>query len=319
MNKGDIPKSAVITPFGLFEWVRMPFGLRNAGCTFQRLMDQILGDILHCFVYINDILIASPDAESHLRHVRQVFDRLRLHGLSINPEKCVFAAQELDYLGMRVSSKGCVPLEKHSEAVFVSPLVLPGEFLDSLELPSLEYLCQIQQIIKNNPIFPPHNISTPTNPVQDQIPPSLLHSFHVFVREDSSKPPLSPLYRGPYLVISRSPKYFSLQVGSKTDAVSVDQLKPVLLEFPVTVQEPPCRDRPPAPKHRAPVPPAPKPPAPSRPTSLPTATAPKKKVHFSPPVSAAAPARRNPRRVVRDKHLFSLHVLKMLEGPLWRT
>ena len=42
MSTGDIPKTAVITPFGLFEWFRMPFGLRNSGCTFQRLMDQIL-------------------------------------------------------------------------------------------------------------------------------------------------------------------------------------------------------------------------------------------------------------------------------------
>ena len=854
MNKGDIPKTAVITPFGLFEWVRMPFGLRNAGCTFQRMMDQILGDIPHCFVYIDDILIASPDAASHLHHVRQVFDRLCLHGLSINPEKCVFAAQELDYLGMIVSSKGCVPLEKHSEvissfprpvdkkglqrflgilnfyrrfirgaagllspltdalkgkaatltwtlemnlafsaaksvlsevptlvhpdpsakvslsvdasgshigavlqqevagswaplafyskklsssesrysafdkelfaaysalrhfrfllegkefvlftdhkplthalfrtsppwsamqqrrlsflakfncdvrhlsgaenvvadalsrpdtshsppvlhpsspsdvlmskvsevsevsevsdlrvpsppspkvstptpptfpgisysemsllqqscskvqvlrqssalkvvpvpisgsvllcdvstgvlrplvpesmrrvvfesihkvshpgkrasrrlisqsfvweylsrdvnlwaqscidcqrskvqthvkspvhhipvpgrrfshihvdlvgplpqscgfsylftiidrstrwpeaiplqsttaedcarvllcswiplfgvpsiitsdrgaqftssiwstlckflgivhspttsfhpqsngiverfhrqlkvslrarlagsdwfhhlplvllglrsvpredssissseAVFGSPLVLPGEFLDSPELPSPEYLRQIQQIIKNNPVFPPHHISTPTNPVQEQVPPSLLRCSHVFVREDASKPPLAPLYRGPYLVVSRSPKYFTLQVGSKTDAVSVDRLKPVLSDFPVTVQDPPRKGRPPlpprppapkppAPKPPAPKPPAPKPPTPSRPTPLPTARAPKKKVRFSPPVPAAAPTRRNPRRVVRDKHLFSLHVLKMLEGPLWRT
>ena len=86
MNKEDIPKTAVITPFGLLERVRMPFGLRNAGCTFQRMMDQILGDIPHCFVYIDDILIASPDAESHLRHVCQGLDHLRLHGLSINPD-----------------------------------------------------------------------------------------------------------------------------------------------------------------------------------------------------------------------------------------
>ena len=54
-------------------------------------MDQILGDIPHCFVYVDDLLIASPDATSHLNHVRQVLDRLRLHGLSINPAKCEFA------------------------------------------------------------------------------------------------------------------------------------------------------------------------------------------------------------------------------------
>ena len=55
MSKGDIPKMAVITPFGLFEWIRMPFGLRNAGCMFQRMVDQTLGDISHCFVYTDDL------------------------------------------------------------------------------------------------------------------------------------------------------------------------------------------------------------------------------------------------------------------------
>ena len=74
MSTGDIAKTVVITPFGLFEWLRKPFGLRNAGCTFQRMMDMILGDIPCCFVYIDDILIASPDAESHLLHVREVLD-----------------------------------------------------------------------------------------------------------------------------------------------------------------------------------------------------------------------------------------------------
>ena len=121
MAPGDIPKTAVITPFGLFEWVRMPFGLRNAGCTFQRLMDQILGDLPHCFVYVDDILISSPDIQSHLQHVRQVLDRLRLHGLSINPDKCVFAAPSLEYLGMSVSAGGCVPLSKHTDVISTFP------------------------------------------------------------------------------------------------------------------------------------------------------------------------------------------------------
>ena len=121
MAKGDIPKMAVITPFGLFEWIRMPFGLRNAGCTFQRMMDQILGDIPHYFVYFDDLLIASPDATSHLRHVRQVFDCRHLHGLSINPAKCEFAKPEVAYLGMRVSSKGCFSFQKHTEVISTFP------------------------------------------------------------------------------------------------------------------------------------------------------------------------------------------------------
>ena len=99
----------------------MPFILRNAGCTFQCMMDQILGDIPHCFVYIDDLLLASPDAESHLRHVRQVFDCLCLHGLSINPAKCEFAKPEVEYRGMRVSSKGCFPLQKHTEVISTFP------------------------------------------------------------------------------------------------------------------------------------------------------------------------------------------------------
>ena len=114
MAKGDIPKTAVITPFGLFEWIRMSFGLRNAGCTFQRMMDQILGDISHCFVYVDDLLIASPDATSHLRHVHQIFDRLR-------PAKWEFAKPEVEYLGMRISSKWCFPLQKHNEVILTFP------------------------------------------------------------------------------------------------------------------------------------------------------------------------------------------------------
>ena len=121
MAPGDIPKTAVITPFGLFEWVRMPFGLRNAGCTLQRLMDQILGDIPHCFIYVEDILISSPDIKSHLQHVRQVLDRLRLQSLSINPDKCVFAAPSIEYLGMKVSAEGCVPLSKHTVVISTFP------------------------------------------------------------------------------------------------------------------------------------------------------------------------------------------------------
>ena len=85
MAKGDISKMAVITPFGLFKWIRMPVGQRNAGCTFQRMMDQILGAISHCFVYVDYVIIGSPGSESHLHHVCQFLDLLRLYGLSTLP------------------------------------------------------------------------------------------------------------------------------------------------------------------------------------------------------------------------------------------
>ena len=198
-----------------------------------------------------------------------------------------------------------------SEAVFGSPLVLPCEFLDSPELPSPEYLRRIQQIIKNNPVAPPHHSADKLIPSSEQVPSRLLRSTHVFVREDASKPPLAPLYRGPFLVVARAPKYFKLQVGSRVDSVSVDRLKPVFSEFPVTAQLPPRRGRPPsapiapAPLAPAPLAPAPLAPTPERPTPRSTATAPRKTVRFSPATSSPVLSRRNPRRKVRDKHLSS--------------
>jgi len=65
MASADVPKTAIITLFGLFEFLRMPFGLKNAAQAFQRLMDGILRGIDFAFVYLDDILIASPDAVSH--------------------------------------------------------------------------------------------------------------------------------------------------------------------------------------------------------------------------------------------------------------
>ena len=54
----DVPKTAIITPFGLYEYIFMPFGLKNTAQSFQRLMDRLLADIPHAFVYLDDILLA---------------------------------------------------------------------------------------------------------------------------------------------------------------------------------------------------------------------------------------------------------------------
>lgn len=86
----DIPKTAVITPFGLFGCTVMTFGLRNAGQTFERYLNQILGDIEFVFTCIDDILIASCKMEEHLAHLRLVFRRLREASLKLNVGKYQF-------------------------------------------------------------------------------------------------------------------------------------------------------------------------------------------------------------------------------------
>ena len=108
----DIPKTAVITPFGLFEFLRMPFGLRNAAQSFQRFIDQVLHGLEFCYAYVDDLLIASTSPEEHQQHLRLVLDRLSQHGIVINPSKCVFGASQLQFLGHLVDSQGIRPLEE---------------------------------------------------------------------------------------------------------------------------------------------------------------------------------------------------------------
>ena len=128
MAPEDIPKTAIITPFGLFEFLRMPFGLKNAAQAFQRLMDSVCAGLDFAFVYLDDILIASKNKAEHLRHLRSLFERLAEHGLVINPQKCQFGMSSVDFLGHRVSSQGTVPLPSKVEAIsqFPRPTTVKG-------------------------------------------------------------------------------------------------------------------------------------------------------------------------------------------------
>src|SRR5450830_1451924 len=121
MAAEDIPKTAIITPFGLFEYVFMPFGLKNAAQTFQRLMDRLFRRLPFVFTYLDDNLIASTTLEEHWDHLRQFLSILSENGLQLNPAKCVFAATSLKFLGHRVDADGVAPLTKNIEAVRVFP------------------------------------------------------------------------------------------------------------------------------------------------------------------------------------------------------
>lgn len=113
----DREKTALITPFGLFEYLVMPFGLCNAAQSFQRFMDTVLRDLQCCYCYIDDILIASKSVEEHYQHLQTVFKRLEEYGLSINIDKCILAKEKVRYLGFEISSAGIAPLTERVQAI----------------------------------------------------------------------------------------------------------------------------------------------------------------------------------------------------------
>lgn len=121
----DREKTAIITPFGLFEFNMMIFGLRNAAQTFQRFMNQIFGDLDFVIVYIDDICVASENENQHRQHLRKVFERLREYSLKINVSKCTFACEEVMFLGHRLSNKGIAPTAEKVKAIleFQKPAV----------------------------------------------------------------------------------------------------------------------------------------------------------------------------------------------------
>ena len=104
-------RAAFVTPFGLYEWRSMPFGLCNAPATFQRLMNEVLGDLQGsiCMVYLDDFVIYSRSVGEHFRHLRTVLQRLRQAGLKIKPQKCRLFADSVTFLGHRLSAEGVSP------------------------------------------------------------------------------------------------------------------------------------------------------------------------------------------------------------------
>nr|CTR11708.1 unnamed protein product [Calliphora vicina] len=113
----DISKTAVITPFGLYEFLKMPFGLRNAAQSFQRLMDEVLRGLPFVFVYIDDVLLFSKSTTEHLEHLKIIFDRFQEYGIVVNQGKCSFGKYEIDFLGFHISSDGILPTQSKIEAI----------------------------------------------------------------------------------------------------------------------------------------------------------------------------------------------------------
>ncbi|GKU86461.1 hypothetical protein SLEP1_g981 [Rubroshorea leprosula] len=106
----DVPKTTFRCPgaVGTFEWVVMPFGLKNAGATYQRAMNSIFHDMIGKFmeIYIDDVVVKSNGEAHHLVHLRKSFERMRQHGLKMNPLKCAFGVSAGNFLGYLVHECG---------------------------------------------------------------------------------------------------------------------------------------------------------------------------------------------------------------------
>uniref|UniRef100_A0A2N9FUN2 Uncharacterized protein n=1 Tax=Fagus sylvatica TaxID=28930 RepID=A0A2N9FUN2_FAGSY len=108
MSTRDAEKTAFRTPIGNFYYTVMPFGLKNAGATYQRTMTAMFHDMMHKEIedYVDDIVVKSKKREDHLRILRKVFDRCRLYKLKMNPLKCAFGVSAGKFLGFLVHNRG---------------------------------------------------------------------------------------------------------------------------------------------------------------------------------------------------------------------
>jgi cleavage and polyadenylation specificity factor subunit 1 len=116
-----VSKTAITTPFGLLEFPCMPFGLRNAGQTQQRHVDEVFQGLTFVFVFVDDIFIFSKDLDEHFRHLEIVFQRLRQYGMHVSFTKCEFLQTSIDFLGFNITAEGMRPRQGKVETMLQLP------------------------------------------------------------------------------------------------------------------------------------------------------------------------------------------------------
>ena len=111
MDPNSIQKTAFSVDNGHYEYLRMPFGLKNAPCTFQRVVDNIFREYLNrfCFVYMDDIICFSKSLEEHRQHLKLIFEKLREFNLKAQIDKCEFFRKDVEFLGHTVTPHGIKP------------------------------------------------------------------------------------------------------------------------------------------------------------------------------------------------------------------
>ena len=122
LSEKSRPKSAFVSSFGKWEFKWCPFGLAQAPAYVQRLANEDLSGLSFAFGYLYDILVYSPDMETHLEHLRSLFVKLREADLKLKEVKCNFLKKHIQYLGHIFSGKGITPVPEKLESIQRMPL-----------------------------------------------------------------------------------------------------------------------------------------------------------------------------------------------------
>ena len=101
----DVPKTAFVMTDGCYEFLRMPFGMKNSGASLFREMRQLLSGMDHVSSYIDDLIVYIEDWESHLRALEELLGRLQRANLAVRPTKCLFGTKLVDFLGHLVGGE----------------------------------------------------------------------------------------------------------------------------------------------------------------------------------------------------------------------
>ena len=117
MAEDDIEKTAFVTPHGLFEFIVMPFGLKTAPATFQRMMDRLFGDMDNVMIYLDDVLVYAESIDIVLDKLKEVFSRLDAANLKLKASKCHIGMRSINYLGFIVSREGIKADNEKVEAI----------------------------------------------------------------------------------------------------------------------------------------------------------------------------------------------------------
>lgn len=117
IHPNSIEKTAFVTPDGVYEFLRLPFGLKNSAATFNRMMRKVIGNLKGVGCFVDDVIVHTDTWDEHLATLREVFKRLKKAGLTVKPSKCIIGVTDVEFVGHKVGIDTLEPRKEKVEEV----------------------------------------------------------------------------------------------------------------------------------------------------------------------------------------------------------